>query len=301
MSVTQAKSAGFCFGVSRAVDLVEQAAKAGKKVVTLGPIIHNRHVVDRFRGLGVGVIEVPEQAQPGDTVIIRSHGVTRDVVNRLEDYVASMRFKADPVILLESNDRLCGLEHITVLHQAIVEKRPLEITYKPFNSPEPLVFCFSPYILKEFRNRWFVFGRRHDKIDVAVVNLALDRIEGIVDAPKSVKYQKDNSFQPSLYFKDIVGVTRYEDSLVEQVVFSATPHEVPYIRTKPIHHSQKEIESLPDGSILFSIDVIPNRELERDLLAFGDGITVLSPQNLVERLQARLQIAVDNYKKSDKI
>ena len=88
--------------------------------------------------------------------------------------------------------------------------------------------------------------------------------------------------------------------LVEQVVFSATPHEVPYIRTKPIHHSQKEIDSLSDGSILFSIDVIPNRELERDLLAFGDGITVLSPQNLVERLQARLQIAVDNYKNSEK-
>ena len=228
-------------------------------------------------------------------------GGVEDVVNRLEDYVASMRFKADPVILLESNDRLWGLEHITSLHEAIVEKKPLEITYKPFNSPEHLVFCFSPYILKEFRNRWFVFGRRHDKIDVAVVNLALDRIEGIVDAPKSVKYQKDNSFQPSLYFKDIVGVTRYEDSLVEQVVFSAAPHEVPYIKTKPIHHSQKEIESLTDGSILFSIDVIPNRELERDLLAFGDGITVLSPQNLVERLQARLQIAVDSYKKSDKI
>ena len=48
MSVTLAKSAGFCFGVSRAVELVEQAASSGKKVATLGPIIHNRHVVDKF-------------------------------------------------------------------------------------------------------------------------------------------------------------------------------------------------------------------------------------------------------------
>ena len=84
MSVRQAKSAGFCFGVSRAVELVEQAAKDGKQVVTLGPIIHNRHVVDKFRGLGVGVIDVPEDALPGQTVIIRSHGVTRDVMQRLE-------------------------------------------------------------------------------------------------------------------------------------------------------------------------------------------------------------------------
>ena len=85
MSVTVAKSAGFCFGVSRAVEMVEQAAGAGKHVVTLGPIIHNRHVVDRFRQMGVGVIETPGEARPGDTVIIRSHGVSRQVFRQLEE------------------------------------------------------------------------------------------------------------------------------------------------------------------------------------------------------------------------
>ena len=84
MSVTVAKSAGFCFGVSRAVELVETAAKQGKHTLTLGPIIHNRHVVERFQKMGVQVIEQPEQAQPGDTVIIRSHGVSREVYERLE-------------------------------------------------------------------------------------------------------------------------------------------------------------------------------------------------------------------------
>ena len=84
MSVTVAKSAGFCFGVNRAVELVEQAAKTGKSVVTLGPIIHNRHAVAHFENMGVRVIDTPEQAQPGDTVIIRSHGVTRKVYEALE-------------------------------------------------------------------------------------------------------------------------------------------------------------------------------------------------------------------------
>ena len=84
MSVTLAKNAGFCFGVSRAVETVEQEATAGKKVVTLGPIIHNRHVVRKFEALGVGVIEVPEEAPAGATVIIRSHGVSRAVYERLE-------------------------------------------------------------------------------------------------------------------------------------------------------------------------------------------------------------------------
>ena len=85
MSVTLAKSAGFCFGVSRAVETVEKQAAEGKRVVTLGPIIHNRHVVDKFRSMGVEVVETPEDAPVGSTVIIRSHGVSRDICQRLEN------------------------------------------------------------------------------------------------------------------------------------------------------------------------------------------------------------------------
>ena len=59
MSIHVAESAGFCFGVNRAVELVEQAAASGKKVCTLGPIIHNRHAVSRFREMGVEVIDTP--------------------------------------------------------------------------------------------------------------------------------------------------------------------------------------------------------------------------------------------------
>ena len=90
MSVQVAKSAGFCFGVNRAVELVEQAAGTGKQVCTLGPIIHNRHAVAHFEKMGVKVIERPEQAQPGDTVIVRSHGVTRAVYERLEQQGAEI-------------------------------------------------------------------------------------------------------------------------------------------------------------------------------------------------------------------
>ena len=90
MSITVAKSAGFCFGVNRAVDMVEKAAGEDTHVVTLGPIIHNHHVVARFENLGVRVIETPEDADKSMTVIIRSHGVTRDVLRRLEERGATI-------------------------------------------------------------------------------------------------------------------------------------------------------------------------------------------------------------------
>ena len=84
MSVTVAKTAGFCFGVDRAVELVEKAATTDHQVVTLGPIIHNRHAVKRLEDMGVHVIEKPEDAKEGMTVVIRSHGVTRMAQEQLE-------------------------------------------------------------------------------------------------------------------------------------------------------------------------------------------------------------------------
>ena len=85
MKITVAKSAGFCFGVNRAVELVEAAACDGGRVFTLGPIIHNRHAVDHFAQMGVGVIDDPSQAGEGDTVVIRSHGISRAVQQQLEE------------------------------------------------------------------------------------------------------------------------------------------------------------------------------------------------------------------------
>ena len=83
MSVRVGKYAGFCFGVDRAVKLVEESASQGKRVCTLGPIIHNRHVVERFETMGVRVIEKPEDACAGETVIIRAHGISKEAEQKL--------------------------------------------------------------------------------------------------------------------------------------------------------------------------------------------------------------------------
>lgn len=223
-----------------------------------------------------------------------------DVVNRLEDHVASKRYKVEPVILLENNDRLRGLQYMTELHEAIIDRTPLSVMYKPFVLPDPQVFCFSPYILKEFRNRWFVFGKRHDVPELFVCVLALDRIESISKAPKSTRYIFNLDFDPKQYFRDIVGVTKYTELQVEHVVFRVSEKDVPYVRTKPIHQSQKEMETFSDGSVLFSIDVIPNHELERDLLGFGESVTVFSPDSLAQRLRERISKMHENYREQEK-
>ena len=83
MRVEVAKTAGFCPGVRRAVDMVEEAAHSGIPTVTYGPIIHNHHVVERFAEMGVHEVSHFSEVTPGTQVIIRSHGVSRAVYEGL--------------------------------------------------------------------------------------------------------------------------------------------------------------------------------------------------------------------------
>ncbi|MCH4239735.1 MAG: bifunctional 4-hydroxy-3-methylbut-2-enyl diphosphate reductase/30S ribosomal protein S1 [Oscillospiraceae bacterium] len=84
MQIEVAKSAGFCFGVNRAVTMVEDLLRDGQQVCTLGPIIHNPQTLHRLETLGAAVVDEPEQAPAGSTLVIRSHGVPKIVRERID-------------------------------------------------------------------------------------------------------------------------------------------------------------------------------------------------------------------------
>ena len=79
MKITLAKTAGFCFGVNRAVQMVYDLVDSGEKVCTLGPIIHNSQMVEELCSKGVRVVNEPQEAKPNETLVIRSHGVGKSV------------------------------------------------------------------------------------------------------------------------------------------------------------------------------------------------------------------------------
>ena len=78
-----AKTAGFCFGVNRAVEMTYELVNSGKKVSTLGPLIHNPVVIEDLEKKGVRVLTSPEQAEKGSTVVVRTHGIGRSVMQEL--------------------------------------------------------------------------------------------------------------------------------------------------------------------------------------------------------------------------
>ena len=85
MKITLAKTAGFCFGVNRAVNTVYDLLSKGQKVCTLGPIIHNPQLVEDLQKKGVRIVASPEEVKEGETLVIRSHGVEQSVINKCKE------------------------------------------------------------------------------------------------------------------------------------------------------------------------------------------------------------------------
>ena len=213
-----------------------------------------------------------------------------DILQRLEDKIYSEKSHTQPVIHLDKNENLKGLHFLDEIYQAIIKKVVLIITYKSFKSREAQEMTFHPFILKEFNNRWFLVGKT--KGSQPIKNLALDRIEKI-DYDFSIPFLEEE-FNAEAYYKNIVGVTVNQGLYPMKIELWIDQMNAPYVITKPLHNSQRIIKTNEDGSIIVHLFLIPNYELERLLLGFGNGLEVLKPNNLRKRL---IRIIEKTYQK----
>jgi predicted DNA-binding transcriptional regulator YafY len=200
-----------------------------------------------------------------------------------------LKDKDQPIISFQSNQYLKGKEHLSVLFDAINNEQVLHIQYKDFKTLESYTFHFHPYYLKQYNNRWFVFGRNHES-ENSIRNVALDRILLIENA--QIKYVPTDIVWED-YFDDFIGVTKPEGGELEKIELMFSEALSPYIKTKPIHSSQVDKEK--DGGLYVKIEVIPNYELEQLILSYGEGVRVLSPDYLIQKIKSRIQSSLDNY------
>ena len=193
-----------------------------------------------------------------------------------------------PVIGYEKNPFLTGIENLSVLYNYIVNKQVLKISYQHFTQGE-MVHIMHPYYLKQYNNRWFLFGITEQNKEV-LTNLALDRIANIelADTP----YIPNTSFDFEEYFDDVVGVSVPRSGEPEKVVLKISEKQYPYIKTKPLHPSQAELDK--DNRII-QLDVFLNWELESLILSYGDDIEVIEPISLRERIQKRIKNLLEIY------
>ena len=218
-----------------------------------------------------------------------------DLVSRMEEQVSMASGNREPLILMERNDQLRGLEYVPILYDALKNRCTQEMSYQSFKAEKPATFVFYPYVLKECNNRWFVLGRKAKSRLMST--LALDRIKALRPLPDE-PYIKPADFDAEKYFSEMVGVSRSENEKPQTVKFWASPADAPYFITKPVHHTQAVVERNENGETLFSVNVIINRELMRLFLGFGPGIKIIAPQALAAYIQKCHRDAADGLLKS---
>jgi len=225
-----------------------------------------------------------EQIKSTLSILSRIKGVSQfkwieETIPKLEQNLG-LKGNSEKIIDFESNQYLKGVKYLGVLFNAILYKKPLRISYQSFKSTKANDSVIHPYFLKQYNNRWYLFGQiaRFDTLS----NRALDRIISIEeldeDFIENTKYNMDD------YFEDIIGVNRGKNMEPELIELHFLPSKAPYILTKPLHGSQKQ-KTFDETGLNITIEVILNYELKSTLLSFGNEVRVISPKSLDEELE----------------
>ncbi|WP_343523515.1 WYL domain-containing protein [Pedobacter sp.] len=214
-----------------------------------------------------------------------------DMIARLENNLYKSTKQSGNNIQLESNKLVKGLECIPPLYQAVLNKRSLLIEYKSFKAQQSQQAIYYPYLLKEYRNRWFLICKAKKR--PGILNLALDRIVEFQELPNEtfIAYE---GVDFDRYYDDLIGVTKNHKDRAHKVILEFTNDHAPYVITKPLHTSQT-ILSKNEKTTIFRIDVVLNYELEREILGFGECVRVRSPKLLIWKIKKRLQQTYEQY------
>lgn len=215
-------------------------------------------------------------------------------VEKIEDYVSlrNVYGNDDFLEIIETEKSLSqkGNEYLSELLLSIKEQKAVMMHYQGFAHSDVKHYQLHPYVLKEYRNRWYVTGMLVDKNRIQT--FALERIKQII--PTNTSFTRNASFNPAEFFKHSFGISvnDYEPQLIT-LSFSAS--EAPYIKSQPLHQTQ---QILVDNEAEFKItlDVIPSYELKAQILSYGDKVQIISPQKLKDELLITLKQALNNYK-----
>jgi len=199
-----------------------------------------------------------------------------------------------PIVFYQGNEYLRGIHYFPSLNNWIRNQQRLLIIYRGFQKAQ-IEIEISPYFLKEYNNRWYIFGFCHTNSDSngvldKVINLALDRIESVSE---SFNDYKPIDFNPIDYFDDIYGVSQV-DAPIESLILHFYGIQGHYVETNPIHPSQKG-KWLNENTFEVRLPLKINYELISKILSYGAEVNVLNPIHLQMKLKEIAQNIVNRY------
>ncbi len=199
--------------------------------------------------------------------------------------------EAKPVIGFDSNKELKGMAFFTPLFKSITAKESITIKYCSFRNDKVFEGIVYPYYLKEYNQRWFLFAMNDSHRTLSC--FALDRIKAI--GKSTAKFIPNSIVDFEHYFENVIGVTVHLKEEPQPVVLWTSKEQLPYMLSKPLHHSQTIIEKREDGSAVISINIVPTFELEQLILSFGERVKIFSPVSLRDKILERIKKNMQNY------
>lgn len=176
--------------------------------------------------------------------------------------------------------------------KAMRSNQTLTLSYKSYWRDESSTFDVEPYCVKVFKQRWYLVGKSpyYDQVRI----YALDRILDLEIT--DVKFKMPANFNPTEFFEFFYGIIAHENPEVETVKLKVSAGQSNYLRSLPLHHSQKEIEKTEDYSI-FKLRLCPEYDFQQEILSQTPEIEVLEPEWLRKEISEKLSVSIKKYKK----
>lgn len=183
-----------------------------------------------------------------------------------------------------------GTEYIQTIIEAMQQNKELRIDYRPFHGRRAILHI-QPYAMKVYHQRWYIVGFLKEQEGIR--NIALDRILEMELTTVTFRYPDD--FDAEEYYSNTVGIFVNNQLKPRKVLVRTFGIHVEYMRTLPLHHTQKEIECKPQQYSDFQYYLCLTPELTSQLLAMGEKIEVLEPVELREEIKKRLLSTLSRY------
>ena len=193
-------------------------------------------------------------------------------------------------VQFETVDRVGGSEFLEPLLTAIKNKNKVQFEHKGFSSEVAKTRRIHPYLLKEYRNRWYLVGK--SELKDKVITFGLDRVSKLTVL--SDTYKKNHSFSPDRLFKYSIGITS-DDGSPSKIIIEAEVLLSKYLLSQPLHISQEYLGE-KNNVHLFSFFLLPTYELKMQLLGFGKDIKVIEPRELRDEIREVAKSVVALYK-----
>ena len=185
-----------------------------------------------------------------------------------------------------------GQKHLTPIIDAMQANKWLEIVHGSYRYDRPDTYTVQPWCLKLFNQRWYVCGYCRERD--AMRTFALDRIIGLTAMNEAFEYPAD--FDPQGYFADFCGISTDSNIPMTTIRIRAYGLQVRYLRSLPLHHSQKEVATDPDEECaVFEYRLRPTWDFYSTILSRMDQLEVISPASLREEIRSTVQRIASLY------